>query len=140
MAQVILLLGSNLGDTEVNIHTAISELEKSVGKVIKKSKIEKTLPVEFVSSYIFRNIALIFETEHSPMKLLKSVKEIECRMGRELDSKQLGEFQDRVIDIDIVDYEGVVFESEELEIPHKRHLYQREFSKKLLEEIYNINN
>lgn len=140
MKQVVLLLGSNLGNAEANIHTAISELEKSVGKVIKKTKIKKTLPIEFVSSYIFRNIALIFETEHSPMSLLKSVKVIEKGMGRVLDSKQLGEFQDRIIDIDIVDYDGVFFECDSLEIPHKKHIYQREFSKELLEELYNINN
>lgn len=135
MVQVILLLGSNLGESEDNIYTAISQLEKSVGKVVKKTKIKKTLPVEFVSSYIFCNIALILETECSPMKLLKSVKAIEREMGRVLDSKELGEFQDRIIDIDIVDYDGIIFESFELEIPHKKHLYQREFSKELLKEI-----
>lgn len=135
MKQVILILGSNLGDSEAHIETAISKLEKSVGKVVKKTKILKNLPVEFVSSYIFRNIALILETDCSPAKLLKSVKTIEVEMGRVLDSKELSGYQDRIIDIDIVDYDGIVFVSEDLEIPHKKHFYHREFSKILLKEL-----
>lgn len=135
MKKVVLILGSNLGDSEANIYTAISELEKSVGKVVKKTKILKNLPVEFVSSYIFRNIALILETDCSPVKLLEALKKVEVGMGRLLDSKALCGYEDRVIDIDIVDYDGINFESDNLEIPHKKHLYHREFSKSLLEEL-----
>lgn len=135
MNEVILLLGSNLGDAEQNILTAMEKLENSVGKIIKKSKISKTLPVEFVSSQEFCNIALILQTQYSPIKLLENLKNIEQEMGRVQDSKALGGYQDRVIDIDVVTYEGLIFESEDLEIPHQRHLYYRVFSKELLEEI-----
>ncbi|MDO4763974.1 MAG: 2-amino-4-hydroxy-6-hydroxymethyldihydropteridine diphosphokinase [Flavobacteriaceae bacterium] len=135
MKEVILLLGSNLGDTEKNIDEAIIKLEKDVGKVIKKSKKIKTLPVEFVSSYVFCNIAIIFETEYSPMRLLDRLKKIEEEMGRNEDSKAFGEYKDRVIDIDIVVYDGIVFKSKRLDIPHYKHLYDRDFSKELLKEL-----
>lgn len=53
MKRVVLILGSNIGDTEYNISLAISNIESKIGKIIKKSKILKTLPVEFHSSHIF---------------------------------------------------------------------------------------
>lgn len=135
MREAILLLGSNLGDTEGNIFLAVSKLEKEVGKVMKKSKILKTFPVEFDSPYIFCNFAVTLETEWSPMKLLYKLKKIEKEMGRERDSKVYGEYRDRVIDIDVVAYDDMVFSCKRLEIPHYRHLYRREFSKILLREI-----
>lgn len=134
MREVVLLLGSNINPEE-NIDIAISHLKNKVGKVIKKSKMMKTLPVEFVSSQIFCNIAVNLETEYSPIKLLETLKEIEVEMGRERDSRALGGYQDRIIDIDIVLYDGITYQSDKLEIPHHKHLYERAFSKELLSEI-----
>lgn len=134
MKEVVLLLGSNISSEE-NIDIAINHLKNRVGKVIKKSKIMKTLPVEFVSSQIFCNIAVNLETEYSPIKLLETLKEIEVEMGRERDSRALGGYQDRIIDIDIVLYDGITYQSDKLEIPHYKHLYERAFSKELLSEI-----
>lgn len=134
MREVVLLLGSNINPEE-NIDIAISHLKNKVGKVIKKSKMMKTLPVEFVSSQIFCNIAVNLETEYSPIKLLETLKEIEVEMGRKRDSRALGGYQDRIIDIDIVLYDGITYQSDKLEIPHYKHLYERAFSKELLSEI-----
>lgn len=53
MHNVVLLLGSNLGNAENNILLALSELENRVGKIIKKTKISRTSPVEFDSKNIF---------------------------------------------------------------------------------------
>lgn len=135
MNKVILLLGSNLGDSENNIEVAISKINKYAGKVVKKSKILKTLPVEFDSPYIFCNIAVILYTTLSPVGLLRILKGIEMQMGRKLDSKFYGEYRDRVIDIDIVVYDEINFKSVDLQIPHYKHLYDRIFSRELLENI-----
>ena len=135
MYNVVLLLGSNLGSAENNILLALSELENRVGKIIKKTKISKTLPVEYDSDNVFCNIAVSMQTAHSPIKLLDEIKKIETEMGRIHDSKFLGEYRDRIIDIDIVTYEGLVFSSDRLEIPHHKHLYDRDFSRKLLDEL-----
>ena len=75
------------------------------------------------------------QTAHSPIKLLDEIKKIETEMGRIYDSKFFGEYRDRIIDIDIVTYEGLVFSSDRLEIPHHKHLYDRDFSRKLLDEL-----
>ena len=135
MYNLVLLLGSNLGNAENNILLALSELENRVGKIIKKTKISKTLPVEYDSDNVFCNIAVSMQTAHSPIKLLDEIKKIENEMGRIYDSKFFGEYRDRIIDIDIVSYEGLVFSSDRLEIPHHKHLYDRDFSRKLLDEL-----
>ncbi len=135
MYNVVLLLGSNLGNAENNILLALSELENRVGKMIKKTKISKTLPVEYDSDNVFCNIAVSMQTAHSPIKLLDEIKKIESEMGRIHDSKFFGEYRDRIIDIDIVAYEGLIFSCDRLEIPHHKHLYDRDFSRKLLDEL-----
>ena len=99
---VILLLGSNLGDTEQNLKNAIAKIEKSIGNINFFSQMIETVPVEFVSNNIFRNIALGLFTQHSPISLLKAIKRIENDMGRLSDSFVIGGYIDRIIDIDIV--------------------------------------
>ena len=135
MYNVVLLLGSNLGNAENNILSALNELEKRVGKIIKQTKILQTLPVEYDSDNVFCNIAVSMQTAHSPIKLLDEIKKIETEMGRIHDSKFFGEYRDRIIDIDIVSYEGLIFSCNRLEIPHHKHLYDRDFSRKLLDEL-----
>ena len=132
---VVLLLGSNLGDTEQNLKNAIAKIEKSVGNINFFSQMIETVPVEFVSNNIFRNIALGLFTQHSPFFLLKAVKRIEEEMGRLSDSFAIGEVVDRLIDIDIVTYDNINFESNKLILPHKKHLFERDFSKVLLQSL-----
>lgn len=134
----VLLLGSNLGNPEKNVLTAISEIRK-LGEVSRLSEIITSEPVEFASSNIFCNIALFLETVFSPIKLLSELKSIEQNMGRMTDSAESGGYQDRIIDIDIVTYGNISFQSSKLEIPHKKHLYEREFSKTVLESLANNN-
>ncbi|MBH1960023.1 MAG: 2-amino-4-hydroxy-6-hydroxymethyldihydropteridine diphosphokinase [Flavobacteriia bacterium] len=129
---VTLLLGSNLGKQKDNIDFAISRIEEEVGELVGQSEIIYTKPVEFVSNNIFCNIALRIKTQFSPIKLLTLVKKIEVEMGRTDDSLITKGYADRVIDIDIVFYGNMNFSSLRLEIPHSKHVYEREFSKKLL--------
>ena len=129
---VTLLLGSNLGKQKDNIDLAISRIEEEVGELVGQSEIIYTNPVEFVSNNIFCNIALRIKTQFSPIKLLNLLKKIEVEMGRTDDSLITKGYADRVIDIDIVFYGNMNFSSRRLEIPHSKHVYEREFSKKLL--------
>ena len=132
---VVLLLGSNIGDTEQNLKNAIAKIEKSIGNINFFSQMIESMPVEFVSNNIFRNIALGLFTQHSPFFLLKAVKRIEEEMGRLSDSFAIGEVVDRLIDIDIVTYDNINFESNKLILPHKKHLFERDFSKVLLQSL-----
>lgn len=130
--EVTLLLGSNLGNSKKNIESAIYLIERHIGDVLTRTEILITEPVEFVSNNIFCNIALLIKTQFSPKKLLKLIKLIEKEMGRDDDTLISGEYQDRTIDIDIVFYGNLLFWCKELEIPHQKHAYRRDFSRKLL--------
>ncbi|MGC4128302.1 MAG: 2-amino-4-hydroxy-6-hydroxymethyldihydropteridine diphosphokinase [Bergeyella sp.] len=133
--QVLLLLGTNIGNREKNLLTAVEMLEAQVGNVQKKSEIIETKPVEFCSLNNFLNFALLINTALSPVKLLKAVKEIEHKMGRTQDSSASGYYMDRIIDIDIIKYSAIVFKCRNLEIPHSKHINERTFSRKLIENI-----
>ena len=132
---VTLLLGSNLGNPEENIEAALRHIQEEIGEIKKVSEIMKTAPVEFVTSNFFCNIAVLIKTQFSPVKLLESVKNIEKKMGRNKDTFSTKEYLDRIIDIDVVTYGNVKFWSSRLEIPHKKHLSQRYFSKRLLSQF-----
>lgn len=131
----LLLLGSNIGDRKKNILTAVELLEERVGNILQKTEILETEPVEFCSSNYFFNFALLINTSFSPVQLLNAIKKIEKEMGRKADTSEVGYFIDRVIDIDIVKYSNLFFECNKLQIPHQKHLNEREFSKKLIEDL-----
>lgn len=107
---------------------------KTVGEILKNSEFLTSEAVEFVSSNNFCNIATVIFTDFSPTRLLNFIKEIEVEMGRVYDSKISGGYTDRIIDIDIVKYNELKFVSKRLEIPHKKHLFEREFSRILLKD------
>lgn len=131
--EVTLLLGSNLGNPKKNVEEALRRIEKEIGTIIKQSEMLFTDPVEFVSNNIFCNIAIVIKTQFSPIKILNTAKLIERDMGRLDDTMISGEYQDRIIDIDIVRFSALQFCCEELIIPHHKHLYERDFSRKLLD-------
>lgn len=133
--EVTLLLGSNLGDTIKNIETALHYIEKEFGPILRRSDILLTKPVEFASNNIFCNIVVLIKTQFSPIKLLNFIKKIEFDMGRIEDSSVTNAYLDRIIDIDIVLYGDIKFDCKILNIPHKKHVYEREFSRNLLMSI-----
>ncbi len=132
---VLLLLGSNLGDPKKNLKIALERLEKAYCRIIRISEFHYTAPVGFLSSHEFCNVAVLATTEFSPLKLLAFIKNIEAEMGRTNDSSATGKYEDRIIDIDIVKFRTLVFQSQSLQIPHKKHLYEREFSRVLISEL-----
>lgn len=132
--KVVLLLGSNLGDKKKNLDIALERLQKA-GTILQNSKYLTSEAVEFASSNNFCNIATILFTDFSPFRLLNYIKQIEIEMGRVNDSKISGCYTDRIIDIDIITYDEINFISKRLEIPHKKHLFEREFSKILLKDF-----
>ncbi len=133
--KVVLLLGSNLGDQKKNLEKAIKKIQDKGNEILQISEFLTSDPVEFASSNIFCNIAMIIFTHLSPIQLLDFVKSIEIEMGRINDSKASGGYADRVIDIDIVKFNELKFVSERLEIPHQKHLFEREFSRILLKDF-----
>ena len=130
--QVFLSLGSNLGDRRALIGLAISELNNSAGRVIKKSKIHETKPVGKTDQPMFLNCCVEIKTDLPPLKLLSACQKIEKQLGRQQSEKGLG--LPRTIDIDILFYGNKILNTPKLKIPHPR-IGEREFVLKPLAEI-----
>ena len=75
---VILSIGSNLGDRKGNIEEAVRMLGGLEGtKVLKVSGMYETEPVGYEDQPYFLNICVLVNTMQSPMELLDSIHEIE---------------------------------------------------------------
>lgn len=117
-------LGSNLGDRFENLKTAISSIQKNIGKVSKISSIYITPPWGFESNNDFFNACIEFSTESEPEEILIKFEIIENQLGRK--RKSSGGYTSRPIDIDILTYGREIILSEKLCIPHPR-LDERNF-------------
>ena len=117
MSRIYLGIGSNLGDKEQNIKTALKLVEERAGKIIIQSSICQTMPWGFHSDNIFFNAAACVETNLTPMQVLSVIKMIEMEMGRTSKSSQ-GMYADRIIDLDLLFYEDQVINEVMLTVPH----------------------
>lgn len=133
MPTTYLSLGSNLGDRKQLLHTAINEIAERVGRVEAISSCIETEPVGFDSVHLFLNMAVRVTTELNPYELLKVLKQLERDLGRTRKSHD-GVHYDRTIDIDILLYDNLEVNSEELQIPHLR-MWERDFVIRPLKEI-----
>lgn len=128
---IILGLGSNIGDRENYLKSAIRELSEHSLKVIKLSPVyeSKALVSEGAdkewASMLHLNMAIMLKPNHdiTPYDLLKIIKDIEKKIGR----KYRGFWGPREIDIDILTYDDLVVQDKDLTIPHKE-LYNRNFA------------
>ena len=111
-----LSLGSNLGDREANLRSALHSLSR-LGKVMVSSFYE-TEPVEIESQPWFLNCAACVEfygeAGSTPEKLLVEILEIERRMGR----RRMQNKGPRPIDIDILLFGQEMVDTPVLTVPH----------------------
>ena len=133
-----LALGTNLGDRQGNIDTAICLLEEELGSpYIALSDIVETQAWGFVSTP-FLNCVLSFDVCISPEELLDVCKDVERRMGRtdppEYDSSGNRIYHARTIDVDILLYGGLTIDTERLTIPHPQ-IVTRPFIRPLLDQV-----
>ena len=115
MSQVILLLGSNLGDKQQHLRNGIASLAARVS-ISDVSRIYNSAPFGGPAQPWFLNIAVRGATRLEPIELLRFVKAIEKAEGRNDDEVRWGP---RPLDIDIILMGGLVFRSPELTIPHQ---------------------
>jgi 2-amino-4-hydroxy-6-hydroxymethyldihydropteridine diphosphokinase len=118
---VYLGLGSNMGDREASLRTALEQLDAPDFRLRRVSSFYETEPIGFREQAWFLNIAAEFETELLPEQLLSRMQKIEMGMGR---TRTVANGP-RTIDIDILLYGSVVMKAEGLEIPHPRYRERR---------------
>ena len=114
MSRAYVALGSNLGNREENLRTALKHLQENGVEVIKTSTFIETEPYGVTDQPGFVNAVCQVETELAPLELLRLLLSIEQEMGR----VRLRRWGERNIDLDLLLYEDAVLESEELTLPH----------------------
>jgi len=110
-----LSIGSNMGDREAYLNRAVHTLgEHPKIRVEKVSSYLRTAPYGGVEQEDFLNGAVQIRTLLSPGQLLVVLHEVEAAAGRE----RLIRWGPRTLDLDILYYDKLILESEELTIPH----------------------
>lgn len=143
LSSIYLSLGSNIGNRESNLKIALKELS-SILKIKKTSSIYETEPLLYQKQDNFLNMVIEISYPEDAESLLKNIKDIEKKMGR----KETFRFGPRIIDIDILFFNGQEINNEDLTIPHKEWrnrlfviapLYEV-LDKKINESKFNISN
>ena len=117
MTTVYLGLGSNIGDRIEQLNQAVRNLAARDITVDAVSSAYETEPVgEILDQPDFLNAAVRVETDLEPEALLDVLKSIEADQGRESDRPR---HSPRVIDIDLLLYGDLEYETARLRLPHR---------------------
>ena len=131
MHQAFVALGSNLQDPQAQVERALQTIANTANiTLIKASSLYKTAPVGYENQPDFINAVAEIETDLNPIALLQTLLEIETQHGRERPFPNAP----RVLDLDVLLYEGVSTNTPELTLPHPR-MHNRGFVMLPLAEI-----
>lgn len=137
LIDVVLGLGSNLGDRENYLKEAILQIKKQglltniiLSSIITaKAMLPENAPQEWDIDFL--NMAVRGKTSLTAQELLLEIKKIEVEIGR-IDRER---WAPREIDIDILVYGEEIIEQDHFSVPHK-HLLERSWAIGPLAEIY----
>ena len=119
--KAVIALGANIGNPLENLEIALSLLREST-EVISVSSFYKTAPVGGPAQPDYLNAVCIIESELPALDLLSLLQGIEKSLGRER-SEHWGP---RTIDLDLIQFGGLLSKSTELVLPHPR-AHERRF-------------
>ena len=120
---VIIALGSNMGDREGYLNGAVEKLNAVRGCRVKKvSDFIETPPYGVTDQEDFLNGCLEMETLMYPHELLDELHRIEKEAGRE----RIIRWGPRTLDLDIIFYDDMILQDDDLCIPHVE-MHKREF-------------
>ncbi len=123
MSIAILSVGSNLGNRLKYIRDSVKDIKSNDKiKITKYSHLYETEPVGVIGQSDFYNCALLIETDLKPEELWSFIQSVEIKNGRTREYR----WSPRTIDIDIIDYDNLVIETDTLILPHPR-MHERKF-------------
>ena len=118
-ADVYISLGSNLGNRLKNLEQAVEEIKKTGIFITKTASVYETpalltqkAPKDWNKPFL--NTVIQVQYEQSPLQLLRILKNIEKKMGRE----GILKWAPRIIDLDILLFRKEVIDTAHLTIPH----------------------
>ena len=119
--KAVISLGANIGDPKANLELAIGLLREAT-EVIAVSTYLQTKPVGGPEQPDYLNAVAIVESELPAKDLLAVLHGIETAMGR---TREI-HWGPRVIDLDLIQYGGLLVNDEKLTLPHPR-AHERRF-------------
>ena len=123
MSFIYIALGSNLKNPRKQVLNGILSIKKLNGvKLLKESYLYQTPPVGILNQPDFINAVIKVSSDHEPQKLLKEILNIENDAGRVRDQKN----GPRILDLDILLFDDLIINEENLTIPHPR-MHERLF-------------
>lgn len=109
-------LGSNLDDPAQQLRAAMTRLGQTPGlRLLAQSGIYRSAPMGEPGQPHYCNAACRVETTLAPQQLMETLLTIERDAGRVRDGRKWGP---RVLDLDLLHYEGVTLNSATLTLPH----------------------
>jgi 2-amino-4-hydroxy-6-hydroxymethyldihydropteridine diphosphokinase len=121
--EAYIALGSNMGEREQLLMKAIGLIDREPTIEVRSvSGIYETDPVGYTDQPAFLNMAIAIRTSLSPIELLRKLLEYELQLGR---VRQI-RWGPRTIDLDLLLYDNVRMDQEELTLPHPR-MMERSF-------------
>jgi len=116
-SNVYLGLGSNKGDRLKYLESAVNLINQDSNcRIVKSSSVYETKPYGNLGQNNFFNAVIVIETEYDVEKLYHFLKDVEKNVGRE---KSEIRWNPREIDVDILFYNNLIYESEKITVPHK---------------------
>jgi len=119
--KAVISLGANIGDPNANLDLAIGLLREAT-EVLAVSSYLQTKPVGGPEQPDYLNAVAIVESELPAKDLLALLNGIETAMGR---TREI-HWGPRVIDLDLIQYGGLLVNDEKLTLPHPR-AHERRF-------------
>ncbi len=119
--KAVVALGANIGNPKEQLDLAISLLRESTD-VIAVSSYYTTKPVGGPEQPDYINAVCILESDLPALDLLSLLHGIEKSLGRE----RIEKWGPRTIDLDLIQYGGLLSKADELELPHPR-AHERRF-------------
>jgi 2-amino-4-hydroxy-6-hydroxymethyldihydropteridine diphosphokinase len=114
MNKTYLLLGSNMGNSQLQLTKAIKNISRQIGKIVRQSKLYVTAAWGNTNQPDFINQVIVVETELTSIQTIQTIFGIEEKMGRVRTIKNAP----RVIDIDILYFNKEIIDSKLLIVPH----------------------
>lgn len=114
MARAFIGMGSNLGDSEKTIESAVAALQEAGIRVLRRSSLIRTAPVGKTDQPDFLNGVIEVETEQRPRALLGLLMDVEDRLGR----VRVERWGPRTLDLDLLLYGDEIIHESGLDVPH----------------------
>jgi 2-amino-4-hydroxy-6-hydroxymethyldihydropteridine diphosphokinase len=114
MNKTYLLLGSNMGNSRLQLLKAIKNINQQIGKVTRQSNLYATAAWGNTNQPDFLNQVIVVETKLSAAATIDTILTIEEKMGRIRTTKNAP----RIIDIDILFFNKEIISEKKLTVPH----------------------